>query len=163
MIKNIEKLKLERKKEFDFLEKLDDIQIEDGVVSEVDVDYRIELVEGEVLVRGGYKGDVTVECVRCLTPVKIELEGEFYGHYIGTKAYKEYLEGFGKESQVDGEMIEELVDDQVDISKLVREFMILDMPQFPQCEPSCDGLEEAKNYTNDGVDPRWAGLLNLKN
>ncbi len=163
MKKNIDQLKMKRETKFQFTETLEDILIEGAVVPKVDVDYLLELVEGEVIIRGEYTAFVKTSCVRCLEEIEIEVSGEFFGDYKESKDYEEYIDSLGKEAQVLDDMVEELVDGEVDISSLVRDYIILDMPQFPACEPECSGLEELEKYRDNGIDSRWQKLLDLKN
>jgi len=37
------------------------------------------------------------------------------------------------------------------------------MPPYPQCEPSCEDDSEIEKHSNDGIDPRWQQLLQIKN
>jgi len=163
MKKDINQLKLQKETKFEFSEVLEDIQIEGSEVSKVDVDYLLELVEGEVIIRGDYKAFLKTNCVRCLEDIEIEVTGEFFGDYKTPEDYHEYLESLGKEMHVHDDMVEEIIDGCVDISSLVRDYIILDMPQYPACEPECDGLEEMEKYSNNGIDSRWQKLLDLKN
>jgi len=163
MKKDINQLKLQKETKFEFSEVLEDIQIEGSEVSKVDVDYLLELVEGEVIIRGDYKAFLKTNCVRCLEDIEIEVTGEFFGDYKTPEDYREYLESLGKEMHVHDDMVEEIIDGCVDISSLVRDYIILDMPQYPACEPECDGLEEMEKYSNNGIDSRWQKLLDLKN
>jgi len=163
MKKNIEQLRNKGKTRFQFSEVLDDINIQGVEVSKVCIDYQIELVQSEVIISGEYEAFVKTSCVRCLEDINIEISGEFFGDYKGSKEYELYIDSLGKEAQVHDDMVEELVDGEVDISSLVRDYIILDMPQFPACEPECDGLEELDKYRDDGMDSRWQKLLDLKN
>ena len=163
MKKNIDQLKMKRKTKFEFLETLEDIQIEGVTIPKVHIDYLVELVEGEVIIRGEYKAHIKTSCVRCLEDVELEVSGEFFGDYKEENDYKKYIESLGKEAQVLDDMVEELVDGEVDISSLVRDYIILEMPQFPACEPDCSGLEELEKYRDSGIDSRWQKLLDLKN
>ena len=163
MKKNIDQLKMKRETKFEFQEVLEDIQIEGTTISKVHVDYLLELVEGEVIIRGDYKAFLKTSCVRCLEEIDLEVSGEFFGDYKESKDYNEYIESLGKEAQVHDDMVEELVDGEIDISSLVRDYIILDMPQFPACEPECSGLDELEKYRNSGIDSRWQQLLDLKN
>lgn len=163
MKKNIEQLKRKRETRFQFSEVLEDINIQGVEVSKVLIDYQIELVQSEVIIRGDYNAFIKTSCVRCLEGVNIEVSGEFFGDYKGSKEYSEYIDSLGKEAQVHDDMVEEIVDGEVDISSLVRDFIILDMPQFPSCEPECDGLKELDKYRDSGIDSRWQQLLDLKN
>jgi DUF177 domain-containing protein len=161
--KNIDQLKKKRETKFEFTEILEDVLIEGTLVPKVNVDYLIELVGGEVIIRGEYTAFIKTSCVRCLEELEIEVSGEFFGDYKESEDYAEYIESLGKEAQVLDDMVEELVDGEVDISSLVRDYIILDMPQFPACEPECDGLEELEKYRDSGIDSRWQKLLDLKN
>ena len=163
MKKNIDQLKKKRETKFEFTEILDDVLIEGTLVPKVNVDYLVELVEGEVIIRGEYTAFIKTSCVRCLEELEVEVSGEFFGDYKESADYAEYIESLGKEAQVLDDMVEELVDGEVDISSLVRDYIILDMPQFPACEPECDGLEELEKYRDSGIDSRWQKLLDLKN
>jgi uncharacterized protein len=154
---------MKRETKFEFKEILEDIQIEGTTISEVYVDYLLELVEGEVIIRGDYKAFLKTSCVRCLEEIDLEVSGEFFGDYKESKDYNEYIESLGKEAQVHDDMVEELVNGEIDISSLVRDYIILDMPQFPACEPECSGLDELEKYRNSGIDSRWQQLLDLKN
>jgi uncharacterized protein len=163
MKKNIDQLKMRRETKFEFSEILEDIRIEEAEVSKVHVDYLIELVEDEVIIRGEYTAFIKTNCVRCLEELEIKVSGEFFGDYKESKGYNEYIDTLGKEAQVSDDMVEELVDGEVDISSLVRDYIILEMPQFPACEPECGGLEELEKYRDSGIDSRWQKLLDLKN
>lgn len=163
MKKNIDQLKKKRETKFEFTEILEDVLIEGVIVPKVYVDYLVELVKGEVIIRGEYTAVVKTNCVRCLEELEIKVSGEFFGDYKESEDYNEYIESLGKESQVLDDMVEELIDGEVDISSLVRDYIILEMPQFPACEPECDGLEELEKYRNSGIDSRWQKLLDLKN
>ncbi len=163
MKKNIDQLKKKRETKFEFTEILDDVLIEGTLVPKINVDYLVELVEGEVIIRGEYTAFIKTSCVRCLEELEVKVSGEFFGDYKESADYAEYIESLGKEAQVLDDMVEELVDGEVDISSLVRDYIILDMPQFPACEPECDGLEELEKYRDSGIDSRWQKLLDLKN
>jgi uncharacterized protein len=161
--KNIEELRTKNKTQFEFSEVLNDVKIEGLNLSDVNVEYLIELVGQDVIVRGEYNAKAEATCVRCLEKVELEVSGEFFGDYKNSEDYKRYLDELGKEAQISGDEIEELVNDEVDITSLVRDYIILNMPQFPICDPICDGLEEMEKYSNNGIDPRWQQLLDLKN
>ncbi|MGB6128721.1 MAG: DUF177 domain-containing protein [Psychrilyobacter sp.] len=163
MKKNIDQLKKRRETKFQFTEILEDILVEGALVPKVDVNYLVELVQSEIIIRGEYTALIKTNCVRCLEEIEVTVSGEFFGNYKESKDYEEYIESLGKEAQVFDDMVEELVDGEVDISSLVRDYIILDMPQFPACEPECSGLEELEKYRDSGIDSRWQKLLDLKN
>ncbi len=66
----------------------------------------------------------------------------------------------------------EIVGDQIDLSDVVREVMLLDVPSTPLCRPDCAGLCLACGANlNDGpcgcapvpTDQRWSALDELRN
>jgi uncharacterized protein len=64
----------------------------------------------------------------------------------------------------------EITGDQIDLAPLVREFVLLDLPEAPLCKDDCAGICPScgidRNVTTcdcdtSVADPRWAGLKNL--
>ena len=133
------------------------------LLSPLEIEGEISYVGDEIFVRGQYKVKVTTPCVKCLKEVEISLDGEYDGHYSEGETYEKHMESLKKECDVKENYLDEAVHGEIDITELVREFIILDMPPYPTCEPECDGLEEMERYSKDDVDPRWQELLNLKN
>ncbi len=163
MKKNIHDLKMKRETKFEFSETLNDVTIQDAHVNTVQINFTLELIQDEVIIEGTYKTVVKTPCVRCLDEISIPLSGTFLGHYKESKSYKAYIDSLSREFQTNGDIIEELISDEVDITNLIRDHIILDLPQFPTCNPECNGLEEMEKYSNNGIDSRWQQLLNLKN
>lgn len=134
------------------------------LLSPVEVEGVIEYIGDEILVRGRYRAKVATPCVKCLKEVIVELEGEYDGHYSEGDKFKKHMSSLKKECDVKENYLDEAVNGEVNITDLVREFIILDMPPYPACEPECNGLEEAEKYSQkNDVDPRWQELLNIKN
>jgi len=140
-------------------------EVEDiKLVSPLEIEGEISYIESEIFVKGNYRTKVGTPCVKCLKEVTVNLEGEFDGQYSEGNDFKEHIESLKKECDVKENYLDEAVNGEIDITDLVREFIILDMPPYPSCEPECDGLEEMEKYSKkDDVDPRWQELLNIKN
>jgi uncharacterized protein len=119
-------------------------------------------VEGEVFLKGSYSVKVELSCVKCLEKFELCVSGGFETLYFTPEAYRDYYEAKGEEHQADSVVIEEIVDGQIDVTELVREQIILDLPPFPVCSNSCEGLEEMGDYSNDGIDSRWQKLLDIE-
>ena len=115
-----------------------------------------------MLIKGSYAAKVELVCVRCLKKFNMKVSGEFDSIYFTPEAYREYYDSKGVEYQSDRTVIEEIVDGYIDVAELVREEIILDLPPFPVCQDSCEGMEELKSYSNDGIDPRWQKLLDIE-
>lgn len=101
---------------------------------------------------------VMAQCVRCLADFRQRLSIDF------TELY-----AFTQRSVTDSELI--LPEDgHIDLTPLVREYMLLEVPISPLCSPSCKGLcpvcGENLNETNcdhglEGEDPRLNILKSL--
>jgi len=160
---NIEELKNQKQKVFHFNECLSGLDLEGASLLEpVEAEFSLEVVEDEVLVKGSYRTKVQLTCVRCLDKFEANISGEIESVYFTPEAYKEHYDSKGIEYQSDKTVIDEIVDGQIDISELIREQVILDLPPFPICQDSCEGIEEMGDYSNDGIDPRWQKLLDIE-
>jgi len=159
---NIETLRQEGKKSFYYKGKVDEITIESMEVLETEVEYRLDLLDEEVIVRGEYFIKLKTDCVRCLKEIVLEVNGDLFGQYEDSKIFQEKLSKLGSETQSTGDLTEELIDNEVNISKLITEHILLDMPQYPTCLPECEENDYLDKYKDDGIDPRWQQLLNIK-
>lgn len=115
------------------------------------------------LVCGEYTAEIMTTCVRCLKEIKIDLAGDFQEYFLDSESFKKYLDSLEAECEIDDSGVVEAVDNEIDITELVREHIILEMTPYPACEPECEGIEELKKYADDGVDLRWQKLFELKN
>lgn len=97
-------------------------------------------------------------CVRCLKPIQQPVHAVFEELYAFSE---KHLTESGLLYPASG---------VVDLSPLVREFMILDIPFNPLCSPECKGLcpqcganlnEENCGHQKRSIDPRWAALQAL--
>jgi uncharacterized protein len=114
-------------------------------------DVTIESVAGGVAVAGTITVVWTGPCRRCLEPA------------TGTEQLRVrelYLE------DGDGEETYRLVDDRVDLEPLVRDAVLLELPQAPLCRPECLGLCPVCGVNRNlercacrpPADPRWVAL-----
>jgi uncharacterized protein len=118
-------------------------------------DVVLESVLGGVSVTGTVTAPWTGACRRCLTPASGVLH---------MPVRELYTEGG------DGEETYSLVNDEVDLEPLVRDAVLLELPQAPLCRPDCLGLcphcgvnrnEEACGCEAPR-DPRWGALDALR-
>jgi uncharacterized protein len=107
---------------------------------------------------GRLEAEVTVACRRCLTDVPTTVETEV-----------EAL--FTAEDSGDPSAYPLVIrDGKLDLGAMVRENLLLAMPEFAVCREECRGLcARCGNDLNDGAcdcqpepDPRWAALEALK-
>jgi uncharacterized protein len=127
-------------------------------------EYRLELllesvVEG-VLVSGSASATATGQCSRCLDPIAEPVEVEI------TELFA-YPDSTTEATTEEGE-VSHLVDDLVDLGPLVRDAVVLALPQVPLCRPDCPGLcpdcgtkwvDLEPGHGHEKIDPRWAALV----
>jgi uncharacterized protein len=119
---------------------------------------RVTRIAQGLLVQARMQAIQQTECVRCLTEFEHGLHADF------TELY-----AFTSKSVTDsGLLLPE--DGHIDLSPLVREYMLLDVPIKPLCSTDCKGLcpicgeslnETLCGHTPENIDPRLAVLKSL--
>lgn len=127
----------------------------------VELELRLEAVMEGVLVSGEAHAVLEGECVRCLEPIKDEIDTDFQ-------------ELFLYDAPEDGEEDDDLSvlqDEYADLEPVLRDAVVLALPFQPLCSEDCPGLcpdcgarlRDDPDHSHDApVDPRWAGLAALK-
>lgn len=128
------------------------------------LDVRLEAHQAgaDVVVRGRLRGELALSCVRCLKPVRRELDEEI------TLLYVEGLDEVSAEDQEVYALPEK--GRTLDLSPAIREHVLLAAPRFAVCREACRGLcptcgadlnEETCECGESKVDERWAALRRL--
>lgn len=136
----------------------------DGVVRDpVELDLHVDSVVDGILVRGEVVFHVELECARCLAP---------RDRALTTSVTELFVDPARDDVDIDDGY--ELVDDLtgLDLSTLVRDALVADLPMRVLCRDDCAGLcptcgadrnVESCGHTADAdVDPRWAALADLQ-
>ncbi|MGD9678640.1 MAG: DUF177 domain-containing protein [Vulcanibacillus sp.] len=127
-------------------------------ISDVVVEGTAEKITDIYSVSGKVSGKLILECSRCLAHYDYYLESDFKETYIT----KEAASNFG-----DVEDFILLDSNEIDITNIVEESVVLGMPYIPLCKESCLGLcvtcgvnlnEETCNCKKEIIDPRLADL-----
>jgi uncharacterized protein len=119
-------------------------------------------------VEGLIETEAEIECSRCLEPVERRLSIPFDIRFINADSGDK-----GVEREIDPNDLSSsvLADDRIDLKELVREQILLDLPEQVFCKEDCRGLcpkcGANRNLIDctcedDDIDPRWAALKNLK-
>ena len=121
----------------------------------------------EFYCQGTVSAEVQVECARCLVPYGYEADGTT--DFIATTA--SLREQYRAEAVDDEEYVifdpNEL---RADITDLVRETLLLELPMKPLCRDDCKGLcthcganlnDKPCECESKSIDPRWEGLKGL--
>jgi uncharacterized protein len=156
---------------FDFTLEPSEIDLE----SESEKLTNVVRVEGKVKkgivqadVNGKIVADVEIECSRCLTPVSRHLDFEFGAAFLTAENYTQE-----KEAEINALDLEVSIfeGDRIDLKELVREQILLNIPEQVFCREDCKGLCQKCsanrnlidcNCEEKEIDPRWAALKNLK-
>jgi uncharacterized protein len=129
-----------------------------------------EIVRSELRARvaGRISAKFEIECTRCLEPVSFPLDANFDVEFVDQEHF-----GSDGEHEIDRAnlSVNSLEDGRLDLKELVREQLLLNLPDQFFCREDCKGLCEIcgvnRNIENcdceaDDVDPRWSALKDLK-
>ena len=122
----------------------------------------------QIDVSGSIRGEAEVDCTRCLAPVPWPIDIDFKVGFIPPEHFTSKTEHEVAAEDLDVDILE---DNQIDLAKVVREQILLNLPEQKFCRPDCKGLclqcgadlnlLDCK-CSEDETDPRWAALKNLK-
>jgi len=93
--------------------------------TEVPIRLHLESVNGGIAVRGELSMEWSDQCSRCLKPVQ----------GVATTAVNELYQQLVTDPDA-----YEIVGEQLDLSPMVREVLLLELPTLPLCAPECPGL-----------------------
>jgi uncharacterized protein len=132
-------------------------------------------VEGELKkgivqadVSGKISAGVLVDCTRCLTEIEQILEFTFEASFVNPEHFSGAKEMELSDADLDVSVVE---DGTIDLTELVREQILLNLPEQVFCREDCKGLCEKCganrnlidcNCKEKETDPRWAALKDLK-
>ncbi len=126
---------------------------------QVALDVRLESVVEGVLVSGTASATITGHCARCLEPLTDSLQVALNELF----AYPDT----GTDDTTDPDEVSRVVDELVDLEPVVRDTVLLELPQAPLCREDCPGLcpecggkraELGTDHRHEMIDPRWAAL-----
>ena len=119
-------------------------------------------------IRGRLTADLELDCTRCLEPVEQHLDIPFDSAFVDASDETDFTETEVTDEALDESLVENGV---VDIAEVVREQILLAVPDQAFCREDCKGLCP-KCGTNlnlidckcsdDDIDPRWAALKDIK-
>ncbi|MFL6144383.1 MAG: YceD family protein [Labedaea sp.] len=127
--------------------------------AEVRLDLLLESVVEGVLVSGTASAPTAGECSRCLDPVNEQVEVDITELY----AYPDST----TDATTDEDEVRRLVGDLIDLAPVVRDAIVLALPNAPLCTPECAGLcpdcggkwaDLGPDHRHETMDPRWAAL-----
>lgn len=128
----------------------------------VQLDLRLESVSEGVLVSGSVTAPVEGECGRCLRPI---------GETLAVRLQELYAyERSTTEETTDEDEVGRMQGDLIDLEPVVRDAVVLALPNHPLCREDCPGLcpvcgvhwdDLPEGHTHEQADPRWSALSKL--
>ncbi len=119
-------------------------------------------------VEGTIRAELEVECTRCLQKIDKEFEFAFEAAFVTPENFTEAKEAELNANDLDVSVFE---GDKLDLTELVREQILLNLPEQVFCKEDCRGLCEKCGANRNlidcsckekEIDPRWQGLRELK-
>lgn len=136
-------------------------------VGAVTVSLTVQKSGDEFYCQGTVAAPVELECARCLGPFRYDACGRT--DFIATTA--QLREQYRAEAVDDEEyVIFDTNELQADITDIVRETLLLELPMKPVCQDACKGLcgrcgadrnTDPCDCDKTKIDPRWEGLKGL--
>lgn len=119
-------------------------------------------------IKGNIDYKAEIDCTRCLNPVSREASIAFDINYVSPEHFAS-----ATEHEIHGDDLETdvLEDDRIDVREIVREQILLDLPEQMFCSEDCKGIcpkcGADRNLINcdcdeKEIDPRWAALKDLQ-
>lgn len=138
----------------------------DAGVTAIDADIQVTHTNPGAYLEGEAAAEVAQQCSRCLRPITLPVAARFAEQYYATIGVEsgEALDDAPSDAKTIGS------DFRIDLTPLLREEVILAMPQAPLCRPDCLGLcptcgedLSARPHAHEEVvDERWAALQQLR-
>ncbi len=120
-------------------------------------------------VKGRIEADLEIECTRCLQKIDKKFDIPFEAAFVAPENYTQAKEAELQAEDLDVSVLE---GNEIDLTELVREQILLNLPEQIFCREDCKGLCEKcganRNLINckceeTEIDPRWQGLKDLIN
>lgn len=156
---------------FEFSLSPEDIELESDeakIKNVVEVSGELSKRIAQIDVEGEIVADLETECSRCLGVTIEKLKFPFSAGYVEPENYTKQKEA---ELNADDLQISILNDAKIDINELVREQILLNLPEQSFCRKDCRGLCQQCganrnlidcNCIENEIDPRWSALKKLK-
>jgi uncharacterized protein len=119
-------------------------------------------------VEGRIQAEIELECTRCLQQIERDFDIPFHAAFVAPENYTQAKDAELRAEDLDVSVLE---GNEIDLTELVREQILLNLPEQVFCREDCKGLCEKcganRNLINCNclekeIDPRWAALKNLK-
>ena len=157
--------------EFDFRVAPEEIDLDDEIAklkNDVEVKGIVTKHIAHTDVKGTIEAELEIDCTRCLQNIDKKFDIPFEAAFVAPENYTQAKEAELQAEDLDVSVLE---GNGIDMTELVREQILLNLPEQIFCREDCKGLCEKcganRNLINcncleEEIDPRWAALKNLK-
>ena len=138
------------------------------LTSDVHVECNVSRNAAQVEVDGKIEVQAEIECTRCLEPAVRTLPIDFRASYVAPENFAATKEHEVAADDLDRDVLE---GDRLDLKEVVREQILLNLPEQVFCSEDCKGICPKCGGNRNLVDckcdltetdPRWEALRNLK-
>jgi len=132
-------------------------------ISPVKVVGLAQAVGGIYTLKGTVSTELTLQCSRCLTNFSYDLKNQFDEVYIPNDIEMNW----DHKENVEEDNVHYLDSDEIDITKIVEEAVLIQIPMVPICKEDCKGLcsncgnnlnQTSCDCKTEVIDPRLAAL-----
>ncbi len=122
----------------------------------------------QIDVEGTINVPLEIDCTRCLKTIEKDFEIPFNAAFVTPENFTEAREAELNLQDLD---VSVFGGDKIDLNELVREQILLNLPEQVFCRENCQGLCEKCGANRNlidckciekEIDPRWSALKNLK-
>jgi uncharacterized protein len=132
----------------------------DIVVEIFDFSLKLTKKKDFVEVSGDFKAIIKLNCVRCLNSFEKEIIDKDFKIYL----YKEGISNDSKELKLNERDLDFsfIKGDVIDLAEVLREQLIIDLPDYPLCNASCVNTCNCSNDLDKTCKNAFSKLKNLK-
>lgn len=147
----------------------DEVELDDNakLVGEAAFSGTVRKEGVRVFVEGTVTTDVEMPCSRCLERTAFSIDADFVDVLVDSE-----YEPTDAELQVSDDGLDEslVIGGEIELAELVRERILLELPEICLCSDDCKGLctkcgvnrnANSCGCSDGEIDPRWAVLQNL--
>ena len=125
----------------------------------------------EILVHGTAEARLITDCVRCLSGIPVGVACQIAALYAPTATRPKHNDEEEDDLEIDPNAPDRefYSGETIFIDDLVRDYLLLELPMQPRCEPACQSLgattsgpaNGAHDFGEDTIDPRLLPLMKL--
>src|SRR5436190_24397921 len=115
-----------------------DLEVEDGILTgPVEFTGETQWIEGKAHISGSIHANLLINCTRCLEPISKHIETTFDDVFVDASEESDITETEVGVEELDESLVP---DGKIDLAEVVREQILLALPNQVLCREDCKGL-----------------------